>query len=128
MIQTVLSSTERMLARLGGLSWRALLLGAVCLVAAEAFGLMALAAETHRVVQQGRAFSGAEIKLDAGDTLEFSNQDEFIHQIYIQSPSLNFDSPEQRPGQIITVRFPVAGNFEVHCHIHPKMLLKVDVD
>jgi len=128
MIRKALSLAEHALERLGRLSGRALLFGAVCLVAAETFGLMALAAQTHRVVQQGRAFSVAEIKLAAGDTLEFSNEDEFIHQIYILSPSLNFDSSEQPPGQIITVRFPTAGNFEVHCHIHPKMLLKVDVD
>ena len=58
---------------------------------------------------------------------EFNNEDDFIHQIYIQSPQLNFDSDEQPPGQIITVKFPSAGTYEVHCHIHPKMYLKVDV-
>lgn len=118
----------RALAWLGGLSARQIALGACCLVAVEGTGLLALAAQSHRIVQQGRAFNVAEIRIAAGDTLAFSNEDDFIHQIYIQSPTLNFDSAEQPPGEIITIRFPVAGAFEVHCHIHPKMLLKVDVD
>jgi plastocyanin len=124
----LLIAAERALAFLGTLSKRKLILGAGCLAAVEAICLMAMAAESHRIVQRGRAFTVAQISIAAGDTLEFSNDDEFIHQIYIQSPQLNFDSEEQPPGQIITVKFPVAGHFEVRCHIHPKMLLKVDVN
>ncbi len=122
------ASIERALAWLGGLPARKLLLAACCLVAVESSCLIALAAQSHLIVQRGRAFSLPEIRIAAGDTLEFSNQDDFIHQIYIKSPTLNFDSSEQWPGKVITVRFPVRGTFEVHCHIHPKMLLTVDVD
>ena len=79
------------------------------------------------VVQQGRAFRPGEITLNHGDTLTIRNQDEFIHQIYVKSDAMNFDSDEQPPGQNVLVRFPSAGTFEVRCHIHPKMALTVRV-
>src|SRR5262249_14956716 len=119
---------ERAFAPLGRLNRGPLIAGIACLAAAELFCLFAFAAQSHRVVQRGRAFNYLSVKIAPGDSLEFSNEDEFIHQIYVQSPALNFDSAEQPPGQIISVRFPTAGNFEVRCHIHPKMLLKVAVE
>jgi plastocyanin len=127
MTAKVLSPFERPLSWLGRLSTRALLFGACCLITIEALCLIAVAAESHKIVQQGRAFKVATVSIAAGDTLDFSNEDEFIHQVYVQSPTLNYDSPEQSIGQVISIKFPTAGNFEVRCHIHPKMLLKVDV-
>ena len=56
-----------------------------------------------------------------------SNQDEFIHQIYVDSDKIDYDSAEQPPGQIITIPFPKSGDFPVRCHIHPKMLLTIHV-
>jgi plastocyanin len=127
MMPKLLIAVERALAWLGNLSKQKLIVGACCLAAAETFCLIAMAAQSHRIAQHGRAFAIGEVSIAAGDTLEFSNEDDFIHQIYVQSPELNFDSDEKAPGQLITVKFPVAGHFEVRCHIHPKMLLKVDV-
>lgn len=87
----------------------------------------ALAATAYHVGQRGRAFSVSSIAIAAGDTIQFANEDEFLHQIYVDSPNLPFDSAEQRPGETIEVRFPSAGTFPVRCHIHPKMLLTVHV-
>jgi plastocyanin len=87
----------------------------------------ALAAVAHHVAQRGRNFSVAAITIAAGDSVQFANEDEFLHQIYVDSPDLAFDSSEQRPGETIEVRFPSAGTFPVRCHIHPKMLLTVRV-
>ena len=123
----VLSQAERSLTYLGRLSLRKLLLGGGVLAAIELFCLLALANQSHRIVQRGRAFNVGEITIAVGDTVEFSDEDEFLHQIFIRSPTLNFDSAEQSPGQIIMVKFSVAGSFDVQCHIHPKMYLKVDV-
>jgi plastocyanin len=89
--------------------------------------VLAYAAESHTVAQRNRAFSVREIAVKAGDTIKFSNEDEFLHQIFVASPALNFDSAEQPPGQTIEVRFPTSGNFDVLCHIHPKMRLVVAV-
>ncbi|HXC56308.1 MAG TPA: plastocyanin/azurin family copper-binding protein [Rhizomicrobium sp.] len=81
----------------------------------------------HTIVQSGRAFHPLEVTIARGDTLLFSNQDEFIHQIFVKSDAMTFDSDEQPPGQSVPLKFPVAGTFEVHCHIHPKMALTVHV-
>ena len=51
----------------------------------------------------------------------------FLHQIYVDSKSMSFDSAEQAPGQMISVPFAQPGTFQVRCHIHPKMLLTVQV-
>lgn len=87
----------------------------------------ALAADTHKIVQAGRSFSPGEITINTGDTLVFDNEDDFIHQIYVDSNVTKFDSDEQPPGQTVSVTFPTAGTFPVRCHIHPKMLLLVHV-
>ena len=91
------------------------------------FAFIALASEHHKVIQKGRAFSVAQIDIAAGDTVVFSNEDEFIHQIYVKSDTMTFDSDEQPPGEDVLLTFPTAGTFEVHCHIHPKMALIVHV-
>ena len=38
-----------------------------------------------------------------------------------------FDSGDQEPGSKTSVKFPVAGTFDVLCAIHPKMKLTVHV-
>lgn len=79
------------------------------------------------ITQKGRAFLPNETTIARGETLTFSNRDDFIHQIYVKSSVMSFDSDEQPPGQNVSVTFPMPGTFEVRCHIHPKMSLTVNV-
>ena len=95
----------------------------LALIAIPAFA----AEEAHTIVQKGRAFRPAEVSINRGESLTFTNNDEFIHQIYVQSPGFAFDSDERNPGQDITETFTAPGTFEVRCHIHPKMKLVVHV-
>ena len=81
-------------------------------------------ADDHVVAQSGRAFHPGEITIARGDTLTFTNRDDFIHQVYAAG---QFDSEEKAPGQTLTESFPNGGTFEVRCHIHPKMKLVVHV-
>lgn len=81
-------------------------------------------AEDHIVGQSGRAFHPGEITIAKGDSLTFTNQDDFIHQVYVSGL---FDSDEKAPGQTLTESFPDGGTFVVRCHIHPKMKLVVHV-
>lgn len=83
--------------------------------------------EAHTIVQKARAFRPAEITINRGESLTFTNNDDFIHQVYVQAPDFAFDSDEKNPGQNITQSFTVAGTFEIRCHIHPKMKLTVRV-
>ncbi len=89
------------------------------LVAGAAFG-----DEPHTIAQQGRTFHPSEVTINHGESLTFTNNDEFIHQIYVTGL---FDTDERSPGQNITETFPQSGTFEVRCHIHPKMKLVVHV-
>lgn len=78
----------------------------------------------HTIVQKGRAFHPGEVTIKRGDALIFTNEDAFIHQIYVDG---FFDSDEKAPGENITETFTTAGTFKVRCHIHPKMKLIVHV-
>jgi plastocyanin len=85
----------------------------------------ALAADPpHTVIQSGRAFHPAEVSINRGEALTFTNNDEFIHQIFVDGL---FDSEEKSPGENLSESFTQSGTFEVHCHIHPKMKLIVHV-
>jgi len=95
-----------------------------------ALGLFAAAAAGAGIVnvsQQNRAFSVSTIQISRGDTVRFTNEDEFTHQIYVESPAMTFESDEQNPGEVVDVPFTTSGTFPVHCHIHPKMHLEVTV-
>ena len=88
---------------------------------------VALASDTHPIEQRGRTFRPDRVSIARGDRLVISNQDNFIHQIYVKSNAMNFDSDEQDPGTNVSVNFPASGTFEVRCHIHPTMSLIVNV-
>src|ERR1700742_3949408 len=91
----------------------ALLAAGLCLASA---GWAADAA--HTIVQKDRSFRPAEVTINRGEQLTFTNNDEFIHQIFVLGL---FDSEEKNPGENLTESFTQSGTFEVHCHIHPKM-------
>ena len=53
-------------------------------------------------MQKSRAFRPAEITINRGESLTFTNNDEFIHQIYVAGL---FDTDEKNPGENITETF-----------------------
>src|SRR3954469_600852 len=78
----------------------------------------------HVISQKSRAFRPAEVTIARNESLTFTNEDSFIHQIYVDGL---FDSEEKGPGEILNETFPRAGTFAVRCHIHPIMRLIVHV-
>ena len=76
------------------------------------------------ISQKGRAFRPGEVTISRSETLTFTNEDSFIHQIYVNGL---FDSEEKGPGEVINQSFPRTGTFQVRCHIHPTMRLIVHV-
>ncbi|HEX4271707.1 MAG TPA: hypothetical protein VHZ32_09980 [Rhizomicrobium sp.] len=84
----------------------------------------ALAAESTVIVQKGRAFHPTEITIVVGQALTFTNDDSYIHQIYVNGL---FDSDEKSPGENLNETFMRAGTFQVRCHIHPTMKMIVHV-
>src|SRR5665213_3166696 len=81
------------------------------------------ASDALLIDQKARTFRPGEVTINRGETLTFRNRDEFLHQIYVKSDQMSFDSAEQSPGQSVQVSFPASGTFEVRCQIHPTMLL-----
>ena len=64
----------------------------------------------HVIVQKGRAFHPAEITIGRNEPLIFTNEDSFIHQIYVVGL---FDSEEKGPGENLNETLPQAGTFQV---------------
>ena len=88
---------------------------------------LAVAGGLSVVSQKSRAFAMRDLQISRGDTVRFTNDDAFLHQVFVRSASMNYESAEQEPGQAVDVVFSAAGTFEVRCEIHPKMLLNVAV-
>ena len=83
------------------------------------------AQDNSRIIsQKGRAFRPGEVTIARNESLTFTNQDSFIHQIYVDGL---FDSEEKGPGEVLNETFPRTGTFRVRCHIHPTMRLIVNV-
>ena len=106
--------------------------GQQLLLAAAACGIAitvpASAARMVTVSQSSRSFAVAAVRIQRGDTVHFTNDDKFDHQIYVDSPSFKFESAEQAPGSAKDVTFTTAGTFDVQCQIHPRMHLAVTVE
>jgi plastocyanin len=79
------------------------------------------------VSQKDRAFSPNAVELALGDTLSIHNDDQFVHDVLVDSRNFSFDSGEQGIGQVVQIKFPAAGHYRVTCAIHPKMRLEVEV-
>jgi plastocyanin len=103
---------------------------AVVATAATLIGLGTLVglALPQMISQKGREFHPGEITIKRGDTVQIVNDDaDLIHHAYIDSPKFAFDSGDQEPGSKTDIKFPLAGDFDVLCAIHPKMRLVVHV-
>lgn len=88
---------------------------------------LAVAAGGTTIHQRGRAFSATEVDVAQSQSVIFTNDDLFVHQIYVSDPGFKFESDEQQPGTTVQVPFTKAGTFNVMCRIHPKMRLTVNV-
>jgi plastocyanin len=89
---------------------------------------IARAADTT-VTQSHTTFDTDAVTLKVGDTLTFANKDDVTHNIQIVNGDGDVDDKGlQKPGQDIKQTFVKAGNYKVHCAIHPKMKLAVTVE
>ena len=76
------------------------------------------------VIQKSRAFRPTEVTVTKGERVTFTNDDSYIHQIYVDGL---FDSDEKARGENLNETFPKSGTFQVRCHIHPIMRMAVHV-
>ncbi len=97
----------------------------IALVALLAAGT-ANAAE-YEVVQKNKAFSPKELNIKVGDTVKFTNEDDFFHNVFSLSDLKTFDLGSYPKGEFKSVTFDKAGKVEVECAIHPSMLMIINV-
>jgi plastocyanin len=87
------------------------------------------AAATITVVQRGLMLDRSSISLAKGDQLNFSNDDDVIHNIHIFGPGPD-DSTDlglQKPGKLLSYKFDKTGAYKVRCNIHPSVKMAVAV-
>lgn len=82
-------------------------------------------AVTHQVVIKGFAFEPANLTINAGDSVEFINEDGAPHTATADNGS--FDTGNLRRGQSATLTFAAAGTFSYFCAVHPRMKGSVTV-
>ncbi|MDQ2801275.1 MAG: cupredoxin domain-containing protein [Pseudomonadota bacterium] len=104
-----------------------LVLGVVTLSLVGLPSLAAFAAGPVTVEQQDRMFQPRELHVQRGDSVRFTNNDPFVHQIYVTSDAFQYESGLQEPGSTKEIAFTTRGTFQVRCAIHPRMALNVDV-
>jgi plastocyanin len=86
----------------------------------------ATAAE-FEVGQKDKQFSMSSLKIKAGDTVNFVNQDPFFHNVFSLSDAKTFDLGSYPQGQGRKMTFNEPGVVEVECAIHSQMKLVIEV-
>ncbi|KRT55991.1 methylamine utilization protein [endosymbiont of Ridgeia piscesae] len=89
--------------------------------------LPAVAAE-HEVGQKNKAFTAKELRIKVGDSVKFTNQDPFFHNVYSLSDLKTFDLGSYPKGEFRSVVFDKAGKVPVECAIHPNMYMGILVE
>ena len=82
----------------------------------------------HVVGQKGRLFSPGTMRVEAGDTVVFKNDDTVTHHIYSSTKGRDFDLETMGPGEEGRRTFAQTGRVDVRCGLHPGMRLVVTVE
>ena len=93
---------------------------------AAGLALPALAAE-HVINQKNRAFNPKKLVIKSGDSVKFTNEDPFAHNVFSLSDTKSFDLGSYGQGQARSVTFDKPGTVEVECAVHPDMKMVIEV-
>jgi plastocyanin len=89
---------------------------------------LAYAAAEQVVAQKGKLFTPGTVRVKAGDTLVFKNDDSVTHHVYSSTKGQEFELDTTKPGQAVRRAFPARGRVEVRCGLHPGMRMVVTVE
>lgn len=78
------------------------------------------------VVIEDFAFSPETVKIKAGSSVQWTNQDSSTHTVTSDKDA--FDSGNLSNGKTFALDFQDAGTYEYHCDIHPSMTGTVEVE
>lgn len=88
---------------------------------------LASAAAPITVSQRNRHFNPDMLSVAVGSIVHIVNDDRVTHHVYVDSPTMKFDSGEQPMGTTVDLEFDHPGTYQVLCAIHPTMHLQVTV-
>lgn len=104
------------------------LLGAIWSASLTGAAIATRADPEHVISQKGKRFGPQDVALWIGEHITIVNDDDnFVHQAYIETEEFSFDSGDIEPGAKAVITFPKEGDFTVLCGVHPKMKLTVRV-
>lgn len=84
-------------------------------------------AGNFNVGQKNKQFTKKAMVIKVGDTVRFTNEDPFFHNVFSLSAIKTFDLGSYPKGEYRDVTFDTAGKIEVECAIHPNMRMTIEV-
>jgi hypothetical protein len=81
--------------------------------------------ETPRISQKNKIFVPDVLPIVVGQSVEFTNDDKIIHNVFSTSKARTFDLGKPRAGESRTVKFPQTGLVDVYCDIHEQMVATI---
>lgn len=88
---------------------------------------MVVIAAEFEVGQKDKQFTQKSLTVKVGDTVKFTNQDPFFHNVFSLSDLKTFDLGSYPKGESKSVTFDKAGTVDVECAIHPNMKMTIKV-
>jgi plastocyanin len=98
---------------------------AIIIASQLAFAAVASANEVT-VGQAGKTFNPGDLRVKAGDSVKFNNDDTVTHAVLVKGPH-ETNLGQMKPGDAKSVTLDQAGTYDVKCAIHPKMKLTITV-
>ena len=77
---------------------------------------------TPRISQKNKTFIPDVLPIVVGQSVEFTNEDNLIHNVFSTSKARPFDLGKPRIGESRTVSFDRTGVVDIYCDIHEQMV------
>jgi plastocyanin len=81
--------------------------------------------ETNVISQKNKVFVPSLRVIVAGQSVQFTNDDPVVHNVFSTSAARDFDLGKPGPHQTRDVSFPTPGLVDVYCNIHEAMFANV---
>lgn len=92
------------------------------------FSICAAAQQTVVVTIAEYKYTPAEVRIKAGDTVKWVNNEKRTSHSVLFSAENGLESERMFPGEVWERRFPIPGRYEYTCGPHPEMKGVVHVD
>ena len=102
-------------------------LSSLILVVACAVGASGAWAQ-HTVAQKDKQFAPDDLTVKVGESVTFTNDDPYFHNVFSMSEAKTFDLGNFPSGEARSVTFDKPGTVDIECTIHPLMNMTITVE